>query len=137
MKERRTPYQGILFAGLMIDGNGVESQVNVVEFNIRFGDPETQSLLPTLDEDIFEMLQHTAQGTLQAWDAESGKKIPNKEDIKKKAVHVVLASKGYPSLDKIKNPILTGQKISLPKEFALQRTYLFCWCQGKGRSTYQ
>ena len=106
MKERGTPYQGILFAGLMIDGRGVESQVNVVEFNIRFGDPETQSLLPTLDEDIFAMLQHTAQGTLQAWDTESGKKIPNNEDIKKKAVHVVLASKGYPSLDKIKNPIM-------------------------------
>ena len=55
--------------------------MNVVEFNIRFGDPETQSLLPTLDEDIFEMLQHTAQGTLQAWDTES--RHANKEDIKR------------------------------------------------------
>ena len=83
MKERGTPYQGILFAGLMIDGNGVESQVNVVEFNIRFGDPETQSLLPTLDEDIFEMLQHTAQGTLQTWDAESGKKYQTRKTARK------------------------------------------------------
>ena len=82
---------------------------------------------------IFFNLQHTAQGTLNLWDTESGKK-PNKEDSKKKAVHVVLASKGYPSLDK-SNPILTGQNFPFPKD--CPPAHIFCWCQGKGRSTYQ
>jgi phosphoribosylamine--glycine ligase len=103
MLSRGTPYQGILFIGLMLEG----SKTNVIEFNIRFGDPETQSLLLTLDADLFTLLEATATGKLSQLKTQT---LQNN----KKAVHIVLASQGYPSLDKIKNPILTGQKISLP-----------------------
>ena len=120
MKKRGTPYQGVLFAGLMVDGTGVDSQVNVVEFNIRFGDPETQSLLPTLSGDIYELLYKTAQGTLLG-----NHSISTDIRSEKRAVHVVLASKGYPSLDKKKHPILTGQKITLPTKIPEQAEIFF------------
>ena len=109
MIQRGTPYVGILFAGLMIEGEGKDSQIRVLEFNIRFGDPETQSLLPTLDGDIFVLFYHCANGTLQEIQEED-----RLQQNTKKAVHVVLASQGYPSLDSTKHPILTGQNITWP-----------------------
>jgi phosphoribosylamine---glycine ligase len=69
----------------------------VVEYNCRFGDPETQSLLPRLNSDLLEILEHTAQGKL----AELG-------EIKWKpgaSVGAVLASAGYPG------PYLKGRKV--------------------------
>ena len=121
MKQRGTPYVGVLFAGLMITGEGRESQVQVVEFNIRFGDPETQSLLPTMDFDIFVLLYHCAKGSLD--------KIQQEYDMSlhtKKAVHVVLVSQGYPSLNNIKNPILKGQNITWPSfQQRPTNTYIF------------
>ena len=122
MKSRGTPYQGILFAGLMIDGEGADSDVNIIEFNIRFGDPETQSLLPTVDEDLFALLKATAQGNLSQL---SEQQVNHSLQTKKRAVHIVLASQGYPSLDKIKNPILTGQRISLPSTLPSQAKIFF------------
>jgi phosphoribosylamine--glycine ligase len=72
-----------LFIGLMI----VDAEPYVLEYNVRFGDPETQSVLPRLETDVLRLLQHCASGTLAevelAVRAES-------------AVTVVLASEGYP-----------------------------------------
>ena len=83
MAKEGTPYQGCLYAGLMIKGESVK----VVEFNCRFGDPETQVVLPLLDGDLAEIMLACATGTLDkvevAWHD-------------KAAVCVVMASGGYP-----------------------------------------
>ncbi len=76
-------YRGMLFPGLMVTADGPK----VLEFNCRFGDPETQVLLPRLENDLVELLEATIDGRLAAvnakWKPES-------------AVCVVLASGGYP-----------------------------------------
>jgi len=77
------PYKGCLYAGLMINGDSVK----VVEFNCRFGDPETQAVLPLLDSDLAEIMLACARGQLHP------------ELVKWKqgaAVCVVMASAGYP-----------------------------------------
>ncbi len=83
MAQEGTPYQGCLYAGLMIKGDSVK----VVEFNCRFGDPETQVILPLLDGYLAEIMLACATGTLEdvevAWHD-------------KAAVCVVMASGGYP-----------------------------------------
>lgn len=83
MAKEGKPYQGCLYAGLMIKGDSVK----VVEFNCRFGDPETQVVLPLLDGDLAEIMLACANGTLDqvniAWH-------------KRAAVCVVMASAGYP-----------------------------------------
>lgn len=84
MQERGHPYVGVLFAGLMIH----KDDVHVIEFNIRFGDPETQVLMPTIDDDLVPLFLDAANGTL------SQKSVQTKGC----ALHVVLASKGYPSI---------------------------------------
>ena len=83
MAKEGMPYQGCLYAGLMIKGDSVK----VVEFNCRFGDPETQVVMPLLDGDLAEIMLACATGTLDkaevAW-------------YNKAAVCVVMASGGYP-----------------------------------------
>ena len=83
MAKEGMPYQGCLYAGLMIKCDSVK----VVEFNCRFGDPETQVVLPLLDGDLAEIMLACATGTLDkaevAW-------------YNKAAVCVVMASGGYP-----------------------------------------
>ncbi|MEQ9365712.1 MAG: phosphoribosylamine--glycine ligase [Leptospirales bacterium] len=60
MKADGSPYRGLLYAGLMVkDGNA-----RVVEFNVRFGDPETQALMRILDEDLLELMYQAAAGSL-------------------------------------------------------------------------
>lgn len=83
MKNEGSPYKGVLYAGLMIKDN----KPYVLEFNCRFGDPETQAILPLFESDIVEIMLATIDGTL------------NKYSLKWKdayAVSVVLASGGYP-----------------------------------------
>lgn len=100
MAARGTPFKGVLFAGLMIDGDNV----NVIEYNVRLGDPETQILLPLIEEDLLEIFLAAANGKLSA--------------LKKKslalsggtAVHVVMASGGYPSTDG--SAMILDQKIN-------------------------
>lgn len=60
MAARGTPFKGILFAGLMVDGDNV----NVIEYNVRLGDPETQILLPLMEDDILEIFLAAAKGDL-------------------------------------------------------------------------
>ena len=84
LKKENMDYRGVVFIGLMIENN----EPKVLEFNVRFGDPETQSILLRLDTDLFEIMQ-----------ACSERKLKNIE-IKWKEEHagcLVLASKGYPS----------------------------------------
>ena len=77
------PYKGMLYAGLMIDGN----RVNVLEFNCRFGDPEAQPLLMRLKSDIVEIFEAAIDGTLDT--------VEMKIDPRP-TVCVVMASGGYP-----------------------------------------
>lgn len=77
------PFRGVLFAGLMITPNGPK----VIEFNCRFGDPETQVVLPRLESDLLELFQATVEGRLEEVE-------PKWSDDA--AVCVVLAAGGYP-----------------------------------------
>ncbi|MBQ4404601.1 MAG: phosphoribosylamine--glycine ligase [Selenomonadaceae bacterium] len=85
-------YRGCLYAGLMIQ-NGT---AKVVEFNCRFGDPETQAVLPLMESDLLELMNDCAGGTL------NDKKI---SWSKNSAVCVILASGGYPKSYKKNLPI--------------------------------
>ena len=84
MRERGTPFHGVLYGGLMLTADGPR----VIEFNVRFGDPETQALLPRLRSDLLEaLLASTQPGGL------AGRTL---EWSPQWAVSVVLASAGYP-----------------------------------------
>lgn len=77
------PYKGILYAGLMITENGPK----VIEFNVRFGDPETQAIMPRMSTDIVPLLLACCDGTLASHEVEY-RDWP--------CVSVVMASGGYP-----------------------------------------
>jgi phosphoribosylamine--glycine ligase len=87
------PYQGVLFVGLMVDGSGAPQ---VVEFNVRFGDPETQPLMLGLEGDLVPLLDAAARGGLEQV-APVG--------FRDAAVCVVLASGGYPRAYETGKPI--------------------------------
>jgi len=83
LKMENIDFRGILFIGLMIYGD----EPQVLEFNVRFGDPETEVILPRLESDIIDIFEKTINGTLE------------KSDLKwteKKSVCVITASGGYP-----------------------------------------
>ncbi len=85
------PYRGLLYAGLMLTDSGPR----VLEFNCRFGDPETQVLIPRLDEDLAALLHATATGAL-----------PTRVKFSPRAaVCVVMASAGYPASSTSGRPI--------------------------------
>jgi phosphoribosylamine--glycine ligase len=84
MKARGTPFSGVLYAGLMLTENGPQ----LIEYNVRFGDPECQVLMARLDEDLVELMLACANGTL----AEIGE-IGMKNSA---ALTVVMAAAGYP-----------------------------------------
>lgn len=92
-------YEGFLFAGLM----KTREDLFVLEFNVRMGDPETQSLLPRVREDLLEMILQARDGKLSSGWSENSSEY---------AVHVVATSKGYPFKD-----MLLGQTIHLPSDF--------------------
>ena len=85
MARRGTPFTGVLYAGLMLTAGGPK----VIEFNCRFGDPETQCLLPRVDEDLVEVLAAAAGGALQ----ERPLRLSPEP-----CVAVVLAAHGYPGV---------------------------------------
>ena len=87
MRKRGTPFRGVLYAGLMIDLK--KDQFWVLEFNARFGDPETQVLLPRIEGDFFEWCLAIAKGDLSSLP----ERVPFVKDV---ALYVVAASKGYP-----------------------------------------
>ena len=83
LKRARRPFKGVLYAGLMLTNQGPK----VLEFNVRFGDPECQAILTRLRSDLFDALEAVVDGRLDEveldWDP-------------RPAVTVVLASEGYP-----------------------------------------
>ncbi len=97
-KEGRT-FKGCLYFGLMLTADGPK----VIEYNCRFGDPETQVVLPLLESDLLDVMQAVTNGTLK------------EEDVKfseKNACCVIMASKGYPeSYEK-------GFEMTIPDEIA-------------------
>lgn len=97
MVKRGTPYSGLLYAGLAWGAQGPA----VVEFNARFGDPETQAVLALLDSPLAELLAATANGELAQF-MESHGPLRWKEGY---AVTVVLAAKDYPASPQSGDPI--------------------------------
>jgi phosphoribosylamine--glycine ligase len=93
MRERGRPFCGVLYAGLMRTAAGPR----VLEFNVRFGDPETQAILPRLRSDLLELMLRAAdegglEGARPEWDPRA-------------AVTVILASAGYPDVPRTGDPI--------------------------------
>ncbi len=95
LRKRNTPFCGFLYAGLMV---GSQGEINVIEFNARLGDPETQVILRRLKSDLFDILYPLASGADD---------IPQTQWISESAVCVTLASKGYPQSSH-KGDVITG-----------------------------
>ena len=93
MKARDTPFVGLLYAGLALTARGIR----VIEFNARFGDPETQVLLPRLQTPLATLLYQAATGAL--------KSAPALEWSEEAAVTVVLAAEGYPTSPRVGDAI--------------------------------
>ncbi|HOV15050.1 MAG TPA: phosphoribosylamine--glycine ligase [Spirochaetota bacterium] len=106
-EKEKIDYRGVLYVGLMLTDEGAK----VVEFNCRFGDPETQVIVPLIDNDILEIMYHTAKGNIES------QKIKWKSDH---AACIVIASGGYPD----------DYKKGLPIEFKTS-AYDFIHCGTK------
>ena len=85
LARRGTPFHGVLYAGLMLTADGFK----VLEYNVRFGDPETQAVLPRLRSDLLDLMLRATRPA--AWRA------PRSSGIQRASVTVVLASRGYPA----------------------------------------
>ena len=104
MKAEGRTFKGCLYFGLMLTPNGPK----VIEYNCRFGDPETQVVLPLLETDLLEVMQAVTNETL----ADTEVKFSNKH-----ACCVIMASKGYPSSYE------KGYEITIPQDL-LDSTYV-------------
>jgi phosphoribosylamine--glycine ligase (EC 6.3.4.13) len=110
MENEGRPYKGCLYVGLMITETGPK----VIEFNCRFGDPETQVVLPLIENDLVEIMLGSVEG---------GLRDINMKYLDKYAVSVVIASGGYPDKYQVrKTNIWTGTTLSHEKF-----NYLSCW----------
>ena len=89
------PFTGFLYAGVMIDADG---NPKVLEYNVRFGDPETQPVMMRLKSDLVELLQAALQGRLDEYSLEWDERS---------SLGVVMAAKGYPEAYK-KGTVITG-----------------------------
>jgi len=105
LAESGQPYRGLLYTGLMLN----ESGPKVVEFNVRFGDPEAQVVLPLLENDLVEILSSSCEGRLNEVELEWKKEA---------SVCVIAAAPGYPG------PPTKGLVIELP-EFLEDGTQIF------------
>ncbi|MGH8989434.1 MAG: phosphoribosylamine--glycine ligase, partial [Acidimicrobiales bacterium] len=102
LRRRGIDYRGVLFAGLMLTADGPR----VLEYNVRFGDPEAQVVLPLVREDLVEVLLAVAEGRL-ARAVPGGRLLPAREA----AVCVVMAAGGYPGSGASSDPLLLGSEI--------------------------
>ena len=92
-----TPFIGLLYAGLILTGEGADTEIKVIEFNARFGDPETQVVLARLESPLSRLLMSAASGTLEDEPEPTFSPAP--------AITVVLASEGYPESPATGRPI--------------------------------
>ena len=83
LRREERPYKGVLYAGIMVTDNGPK----VLEYNVRFGDPECQCILPRLGADLVDVIEAVLQGKLEQVDMQLADEA---------AVCVVMAAKGYP-----------------------------------------
>ncbi len=108
MEKEKRGFKGVLYAGLMIENGNPK----VLEYNVRLGDPETQVILPRLENDLLDFLLAAAEGTLDRinlrWHSQA-------------AVCVVLASGGYPGSYEKGKPIM-----GLERLFSLNNVFPFC-----------
>ena len=95
MAREGTPYEGVLYAGVMLTADGPK----LIEFNCRLGDPEAQVLLPRLQDDLVELMLATVEGRL------AGRAAPEFSDDK--VLTVVMAALGYPD-DPQTGAVITG-----------------------------
>ncbi|MGI9517395.1 MAG: phosphoribosylamine--glycine ligase [Pirellulaceae bacterium] len=95
MKRNRHPFRGLLYAGLMLTSQGPR----VLEYNVRFGDPECQPLLMRLNSDLVDLLMASVEGTLD--------RLPRIEWEPRPALCVVMAAEGYPG-DYVKGKTIRG-----------------------------
>jgi phosphoribosylamine--glycine ligase len=106
MAREGVPFVGFLYAGLMIDADG---NPKTVEFNARLGDPEAQVILMRLKSDLVDLLQHAADGTLDAaepqWD-------------RRAALCVVMAAAGYPQRPRA-GDLITGLEQAVAEDSAV------------------
>jgi phosphoribosylamine--glycine ligase len=99
LRERGTPFHGVLYGGLMLTADGPR----VIEFNARFGDPETQALLPRLRSDLLDaLLRATRPGGLRDFELQWSEQW---------AVTVVLASAGYPESPRLGDAITGLERV--------------------------
>jgi phosphoribosylamine---glycine ligase len=84
LAEQGAPYSGILYAGLMLTGEGPK----LIEYNVRFGDPECEAIMPLIDGDFAELLNAVATGRLA--------EIDPPRLLPKHAMTVIVAARGYP-----------------------------------------
>ncbi len=107
-QEESIYYRGVIYGGLMVTSQGIK----VLEFNVRFGDPEAQVLIPRLEGDLFPLLYESARGNLA--------NAPENLWSDNFAVCVVMASKGYPGAYE------KGKEISgLERTEQMERTVVF------------
>ncbi len=106
MAKASTPYQGVLYVGLMI----CDGKPKVLEFNSRFGDPETQAVLPLLETDLIEIMEAVVNGTLHRqtirW-------------VQSASLCVVLTSKGYPGNYQTGIPIHGLEKVQSQEDLLI------------------
>ena len=105
MEKDGNPFKGLLYAGLMLDGD----KTSIVEFNARFGDPETQSVLFLMESSIYDIMKNSANGDLKGLCC----KFSNEY-----AVTVIIAANGYPS------SYNKGMNISLDNKID-EKSYIF------------
>jgi phosphoribosylamine--glycine ligase len=107
MAEGGSPFTGLLYAGLMLTGEGIR----VVEFNCRFGDPETQVVLPLLDSSLLDLMATVAEGG-----SLSGHYVRQRPGA---AVTTVVAAGGYPGAYE------KGKRVRVPEDLESDRLLLF------------
>jgi phosphoribosylamine--glycine ligase len=100
------PFKGVLYAGLMLTGNGPQ----LIEYNVRFGDPECQVLLPRLKSDLLPALLAARDGVLKDFDLRWSDEA---------ALGVVLAAKGYPD-DPLRGSEINGLEAAAASDPAVQ-----------------
>ncbi|MFP5385419.1 MAG: phosphoribosylamine--glycine ligase [Bacteriovoracia bacterium] len=115
MKETGIPFRGVLFLGLMVNGK----EINLLEYNVRFGDPETQVLMPLIEGDFTQLLSLMTKGEKCTF------------ELKKSfAVHVVKSARGYPGT--FGTNIEKGQPISVARNLDANTFLFFAGVKTKG-----